>query len=47
MCETAITDFAFSNALAVAKAMALTACDILQQPDLLAEAQADFANRSS
>ncbi len=45
MCETAITELAFSNALAVAKALALTACDILLQPSLLKEAQADFAHR--
>jgi hypothetical protein len=47
MCETAITEFAFSNAINVAKAMALTACDFLTTPDLVAAARAEFNQRGS
>ena len=46
MCETAITETAFSNAISVAKILTLTACDFLSDPALLQEAQADFAERS-
>ena len=46
MCETAITETAFSNATSVAKILTLTACDFLSDPALLQEAQADFAQRS-
>ena len=46
MCETAITETAFSNAISVAKILTLTACDFLSDPALLQEAQADFAQRS-
>ena len=46
MCETAITETAFSNAISVAKILTLTACDFLSDPALLQEAQAEFADRS-
>ena len=46
MCETAVTDLAFSSALAVAEALALTACDFMLDPTLLEQAKADFASRS-
>ena len=46
MCETAITETAFSNAISVAKILTLTACDFLSDPSLLLDAQADFAQRS-
>ncbi len=45
MCETATTETAFSNAIAVAKILTLTACDFLSDPALLQEAQAEFATR--
>ena len=47
MCETAITETACSNAISVAKILTLTACDLLSDPDLLKEAQAEFTQRSS
>ena len=47
MCETAITETACSNAISVAKVLTLTACDLLSDPDLLKEAQAEFTQRSS
>lgn len=46
MCETAITETAFSNAISVAKVLTLTACDFLSDPALLQEAKAEFAQRS-
>ncbi len=45
MCETAVTDFALSSAIAVAKALTLTAGDLLCDPELLTEARADFQKR--
>lgn len=45
MCDTAITETAFSNAISVAKILTLTACDFLSDPALLQEAQAEFAQR--
>ena len=47
MCETAVTDFAFSSAIAVAKALTLTASDLLRDPALLLAARADFEKRGS
>ncbi len=47
MTETAVTDFALSNALKVAKTLSLTASDLLQDTDLLEAAKAEFAERSS
>ena len=46
MSETAITELAFSNAIAVAKSLSLTACDFLENPDLLIAARAEFEERS-
>ena len=46
MCETAITETAFSNAISVAKILTLTACDFLSDPALLLEAKSDFDKRS-
>ena len=45
MWETAVTDFAFSSAIAVAKALTLTASDLLCDPELLPAARADFEKR--
>ena len=47
MTETAITEFALSNALLVAKTLSLTASDLLRDAALLESAKAEFANRSS
>ena len=47
MCDTAITETACSNAISVAKILTLTACDLLSDPGLLMEAQAEFTQRSS
>ena len=47
MCETAITGLALSNALSVAKALSMTACDLLLDPPLVDAAKAEFATRSS
>ena len=47
MCETATTGLACSNALSVAKALSLTACDLLLDPELVREAKAEFAKRSN
>ncbi len=47
MCETAATESAISRAIAVAKLLALTAGDLLLEPDLLEEARADFERRST
>ena len=46
MCETAITDFALSNALSVAKALSLTASDLLRDATLVEAAKSEFAERS-
>ena len=45
MTETATTEFARSNALTVAKALSLTACNLLEDPELLKAAKAEFAAR--
>jgi metal-dependent amidase/aminoacylase/carboxypeptidase family protein len=45
MTEAAITDLAHDNALITARALALTACDLLTNPDLLAEARREFEAR--
>ncbi len=47
MCETAITDFALSNALSVAKALSLTASDLLRDATLVEAAKSEFAERSA
>lgn len=47
MTETAITDLACSNAIAVAKSLSLTACDFLENPELLRAARAEFEERRS
>ena len=46
MCATAITDFALSNALSVAKALSLTASDLLRDATLVEAAKSEFADRS-
>ncbi len=46
MCATAITDFALSNALSVAKALSLTASDLLRDATLVEAARSEFAERS-
>ena len=45
MRETAATDLALSNALVVAKALSLTASDLLRDPDLVEAAKAEYADR--
>ena len=47
MCETAITDLALSNALSVAKALSLTASDLLRDAALVEAAKSEFAERSN
>ena len=47
MCATAITDLALSNALSVAKALSLTAGDLLRDATLVEAAKSEFAERSS
>lgn len=47
MCETAATEFALSNALTVAKALSLTAADLLRDATLVEAARSEFADRSS
>ena len=47
MTETAVTDFALSNALSVAKTLSLTASDLLLDAELLEAAKAEYAERSS
>lgn len=47
MAETAVTDLALSNALAVAKTLSLTASDLLLDATLLEAAKSEFAERSS
>ena len=46
MCATAITDLALSNALQVAKALSLTASDLLCDASLVEAAKFEFADRS-
>ena len=46
MCATAITDLALSNALSVAKALSLTASDLLRDVTLVEAAKSEFAERS-
>jgi amidohydrolase len=46
MAEAAKSDFGHDNAIATAKVLALTVCDLLAHPDLLAAARADFAARA-
>ena len=46
MCETAITDYALSSALQVAKALSLTAADLLRDATLVEEAKTEYADRS-
>ena len=46
MTETALTDFALSNALLVAKTLSLTAGDLLRDATLLESAKTEFAERS-
>ena len=45
MQETAVTDFALSNALVVAKALSLTASDLLQDTSLVEAAKSEYADR--
>ena len=46
MCETAITDYALSSALQVAKALSLTTADLLRDATLVEAAKAEYADRS-
>ena len=46
MCETAVTDLALSNALQVAKALSLTATDLLRDATLVEAAKIEFADRA-
>lgn len=46
MCDTAATKFALNSALAVSKALAMTASDFLNSWDLVKAAQAEFAQRA-
>ncbi len=46
MAEASKTPFAHDSAIATAKALALTACDLLATPDLLAQAQEEFKARA-
>lgn len=46
MCATAITDLALANALQVAKALSLTAADLLCDATLVEAANVEFADRS-
>ena len=45
MQETAVTDLALNNALLVAKALSLTASDLLRDPALVESAKAEYAER--
>ncbi|CAI8052180.1 hypothetical protein GBAR_LOCUS28562 [Geodia barretti] len=45
MQETAITDLALSNALLVAKALSLTASDLLRDATLVETARAEYTER--
>ncbi len=46
MCETAVTDFALSSALQVAKALSLSAADLLNDATLVETAKSEFADRT-
>ena len=46
MAETATTELAHTNAISVAKVLALTACDLLANPDLLEAARTEFTSRT-
>jgi len=46
MCETAITDYALSSALQVAKALSLTTADLLRDATLVEAAKTEFADRA-
>ena len=46
MAEVAITELAHDNALAAAKVLALTACELLADPELLAAARQEFQARA-
>ena len=45
MTKAATTDLAHANALGVAKTLALTACELLADPDLLKAARLEFTER--
>jgi amidohydrolase len=45
MAEAAKSDFGHDSAIATAKVLALTVCDLLAHPDLVAAARSDFAAR--
>jgi hypothetical protein len=45
MAEAAKSAFGHDNAIATAKVLALTVCDLLAHPDLLAAVRADFGAR--
>ncbi len=47
MCDTAITDYALSSALQVAKALSLTAADLLRDATLVEAAKTEYADRSN
>ena len=47
MCETAVTDFALSSALQVAKALSLTAADLLRDATLVEAARSEYGDRRS
>ena len=47
MCETAVTDYALSSALQVAKALSLTAADLLRDATLVEAAKSEYADRSN
>ena len=47
MAETAASEYAFSAAINVAKALTLTACDLLLDPTLLPAARAEFDQRGN
>jgi aminobenzoyl-glutamate utilization protein B len=46
MAEAAKSDFGHDSAIATAKVLALTVCDLLARPDLVAAARSDFAARA-
>jgi hypothetical protein len=46
MAEAAKSGFGHDNAIATAKVLALTVCDLLTRPDLLAAARDDFSTRA-
>jgi aminobenzoyl-glutamate utilization protein B len=47
MTEAAKTALAHDNAIATAKVLALTACDLLADPALVKAARADFVDRTT